>query len=258
MVLRVLFSRAEIPGVVREMGRAEAREAVWVAIDVLRATTTIVSAFEAGCGAIYPAASIAEARRLRRDARGGSRLLAGERNGRPIRGFDLGNSPREFVADRVAGRGIVLTTVNGIRTLQAAVEEGAREVRVASFANAGAAARRAAALARERGRGGGVNIVCSGRDARFCLEDAVCAGLVAEGIRGRGKGMELTDSALACWNLYQRHCGDLLGMLRESSWGRYLQGLGLGPDVEFCARTDWSRVVPVFAGGVIRPESGGR
>ncbi|MFQ5693459.1 MAG: 2-phosphosulfolactate phosphatase, partial [Nitrospinota bacterium] len=73
--------------------------------------------------------------------------------------------------------------------------------------------------------------------------------------RGRrgGRGRELTDSALACWNLYERHREDLLAMLRDSSWGRHLQRLGLGPDLAFCARADWSRAVPVFAGGVIRP-----
>ena len=96
-----------------------------------------------------------------------------------------------------------------------------------------------------------MNLVCSGKDARFCLEDAVCAGLIV-GIL-RHKRMELTDSALTCWNLYERHREDLLGMLRESSWGRYLEGLGLGADLDFCARTGWSRIVPVFARGVIRP-----
>ncbi len=255
MILRVLFSRAELPAVLKEIGRAGARKAVWIVIDVLRATTTVVSAFEAGCAAIYPTTSMAEARRLRGAKRSGKRLLAGERNGRPIRGFDLGNSPREFVRGRVDGREIVLTTVNGTRTMKAASEAGSREICVASFANAQAVARRTAVRLREEGGSGGVNIVCSGRDAVFCLEDAVCAGLIVKEVRGAGGGkrIELTDSALACWNLYDRHRNDLLGMLRRSSWGRYLDGLGLGPDLEFCARTGWSRVVPVFTKGVIRP-----
>ncbi|MFQ5913274.1 MAG: 2-phosphosulfolactate phosphatase [Nitrospinota bacterium] len=252
-MLRALFSRAELPAVVKEIGRTGAQRAIWIVIDVLRATTTILSAFEAECAAIFPTVSIAEARRLRSKARRGNRLLAGERNGQPIRGFDLGNSPREFLPGRVAGREIVLTTVNGTRTMKAAAEAGAREIWLASFGNAGAVARRGALRFREGGRGGQVNIVCSGKQALFCLEDAVCAGLIVQEICGNAGGrIGLTDSALACWNLYERHRKHLLGMLQESCWGRHLQSLGLGADLEYCARTGWSRIVPVFAGGVIR------
>ena len=249
LMLRVLFSRAELYGVAKEIGKQGARRSVWIVIDVLRATTSMVAAFEAGCAAIRPAVGIAEARRLRKGSRAGKRILAGERDGKPIRGFDLGNSPRELIPERVAGRDIVLTTSNGTRTIRAITDAGAGEVWVASFANAAAVSRRAADLIKER-RNGCVNLVCSGRDARFCLEDAVCAGLIIGELRG--KGVELTDSALACWNLYDRHRVDLLGMLRESSWGKRLQEIGLGADLDFCARTGWSRIVPVYARGVIR------
>jgi 2-phosphosulfolactate phosphatase len=253
MKLRVLFSRAELGAVSRELGRAETRKAVWIVIDVLRATTTIVSAFEAGCKAIHPTVSIAQARRLRGAKRKTGRLLAGERGGQPIRGSDIGNSPRDFVSERIGGREIVLTTENGTRTMQAAVESGAKEIWAASFANAKTVARQAALESRKKE--GQVNIVCSGKDARFCLEDAVCAGMIVQETPGREKktGLELTDSALACWNLYQRHGKNLLKMMRESSWGRHLENLGLGPDLEFCARANWSKTVPVFSKGVIRP-----
>ena len=249
-MLRALFSRTELSSVVKEIGKRGARSSVWIVIDVLRATTSIVAAFEAGCAAIRPSIGIAEARRLRKGSRSGRRILAGERDGKPIRGFDLGNSPRELTLERVAGRDIVLTTSNGARTIRAISDAGAGEVWVASFSNAAAVSLRAADLIKKRGCGF-VNLVCSGRDARFCLEDAVCAGLIIGELRG--KGMELTDSALACWNLYDRHRVDLLGMLRESSWGKRLQELGLGADLDFCARTGWSRIVPVYARGVIRP-----
>ena len=249
-MLRVLFSRAELSSVVKEIGKRGAKRSVWIVIDVLRATTSMVAAFEAGRATIRPAIGIGEARRLRGGSGAGRRILAGERNGKPIRGFDLGNSPREMTPERVAGRGIILTTGNGTRTIRAAAEAGAGEVWAASLANAAAVARRAADLIMERRRNC-VNLVCSGRDARFCLEDAVCAGLIIGDLRG--KGGELTDSALACWNLYDRHRVNLLGMLRESSWGKRLQEIGLGADLDFCARTGWSRIVPVYVRGVIRP-----
>ena len=118
-MLRALFSRTELSSVVKEIGKRGARSSVWIVIDVLRATTSIVAAFEAGCAAIRPAIGIAEARRLRKGSRSGRRILAGERDGKPIRGFDLGNSPRELTLERVAGRDIVLTTSNGARTIRA-------------------------------------------------------------------------------------------------------------------------------------------
>ena len=249
-MIRVLYSWAEIPVLVEEIGKTEARRAVWIVIDVLRATSTIVAAFEAGCLAMVPVTGVAEARRLRRAPDSKGRLLSGERNGKPIRGFDLGNSPREFTPERVAGRELVHTTVNGTRTLGAVSDLGARNIWLASFGNAHAVARRAAKQ-RGHGRKESLHILCSGKEGRFCLEDAVCAGLIVDRMKIRQS--ELTDSASACWNLYRHYRSDLRGMLRTSDWGRHLMNLGLGPDVEFCARTNWSRIVPICSKGVIRP-----
>ena len=178
-MIRVLYSWAEIPVLVEEIGKTEARRAVWIVIDVLRATSTIVAAFEAGCLAMVPVTGVAEARRLRRAPDSKGRLLSGERNGKPIRGFDLGNSPREFTPERVAGRELVHTTVNGTRTLGAVSDLGARNIWLASFGNAHAVARRAAKQ-RGHGRKESLHILCSGKEGRFCLEDAVCAGLIVE------------------------------------------------------------------------------
>src|SRR5436305_14591547 len=86
---------------------------VAVVIDVLRATTTIVHALAAGCIAVRPCAEIAEARELADRLPAGKVLLAGERGGKPIEGFDLGNSPREFTSSRCKGTTLVLTTTNG-------------------------------------------------------------------------------------------------------------------------------------------------
>ena len=110
--------------------------AVALVIDVLRASTTMVTALAHGCQALLPVAEVEEARRRARDLPGS--LLAGERGGDPPAGFDLGNSPLEFTAERVAGRTIVFTTSNGTRALLAA--RPAAAIAVASFVNLGAAA----------------------------------------------------------------------------------------------------------------------
>jgi 2-phosphosulfolactate phosphatase len=249
-MIQVLYSWAELPFMVREIGETKIRRSIWIVIDVLRATSTIVAAFEAGCLAIVPASGIAEARSLRRVSKRRDRLLVGERNGRPIKGFDLGNSPREFISGRVSGRELVQTTSNGTRAINAVSVLEARDIWMASFGNAHAIGRRAA-KEQKNGRGKSVHILCSGKQGRFCLEDAVCAGMIIERMKVRKS--ELTDSASACWNLYQQHQLDLRRMLRKSDWGRYLINIGLGLDLEFCARTNWSGIVPVLSKGIIKP-----
>lgn len=249
-MIQVLYSWAELSIMVREMGRTKVCRSIWIVIDVLRATSTIVAAFEAGCLTIVPASGIAEARSLRRASKTKDCLLGGERNGRPIKGFDLGNSPQEFVPSRVAGRKLVQTTTNGTRAINAVSDLGARDIWMASFGNAHTVGSRAA-KGQKHSRGKSVHILCSGKQGRFCLEDAVCAGMVIDCMKARKS--ELTDSASACWNLYQQHQSDLRGMLRKSDWGKYLVSIGLGQDLEFCARTNWSRIVPVLSKGVIKP-----
>src|SRR5206468_10845988 len=93
------------------------RQAVAVVIDVLRATTSIVHALAAGCTAVLPCAEVEEARALADRMRAGRVLLAGERGGLPVAGFDLGNSPRRFNARLCGGIAVVLTTTNGTRAL---------------------------------------------------------------------------------------------------------------------------------------------
>src|SRR5215468_1142852 len=90
---------------------------VAVVIDVLRTTTTVIHALAAGCTAVRPCAEVEEARELADGMRAGRVLLAGERGGKPLPGFDLGNSPKEFTPKCCKGSTLVLTTTNGTRAL---------------------------------------------------------------------------------------------------------------------------------------------
>jgi 2-phosphosulfolactate phosphatase len=230
MRLEVLFLPCEIPARPRPEGAA-------VVIDVIRATTTIVTAFQHGIRSVLPAESVEEAQGLRATAPGA--LLAGERGGRRIAGFDLGNSPREFTREAVAGRDVILTTSNGTKTLRA-VGDG-RRVAIAAFLNRAAAADWVAAR-REDGL-----IVCSGYEGIFSLEDAVCAGAVVERALACSAPPTPGDGARACLALWQRFGADLPGLLRETGWGRRIAAIGLGADLDLCARLDSTDVVPVMA-----------
>ena len=214
-----------------------------VVVDVLRATTSMVRACENGCARIVPVES-PELARERALAVGGGVLLAGERGGDPIPGFDLGNSPREFTPATVAGRTVVLTTTNGTRALLAV--RAAAAVGVAALVNVGAAAEWAAGYER-------VTVVCAGDGGELSLEDMVCAGVLVDRLVGREPAAVLTDAAAAA-----RAAGELYGKqldrLREDSrWARRLSARGHEADVSVCFGIDVSTQVPRMIGTDVVP-----
>ncbi len=222
----------------------EQKDAVFGVIDVLRATSTIVTAFMNGCQSIIPVARTEEAFDLARGPMAGA-LIGGEREGRAVEGFDLGNSPREYAPLRVQGQTIVLTTTNGTRTFRD-LPEAATGI-VASFLNLSAVARYCLRNQRD------VVFVLSGRDRGFSLEDAVCAGGLVRTIWKRaGDRTELTDTARACCILYEHSRGNLVEMLRTTVHGRYLIEIGFEDDLEYCAQVDVTPIVPIYQNGTIK------
>jgi 2-phosphosulfolactate phosphatase len=216
-----------------------------VVIDVLRASTSIITALANGAEQILPAASREEALSMGRSLPAGRVLFCGERGGLIIEGFDLGNSPREYTAARVNGKILVFASTNGSRMIVESMA-AAKKVLVAGFVNAGAAANQLAASTED------VLLACSGRDGSFSMEDAVCAGMLVERVRREAGGScELTDEARACVLMHRHYADDLAGMAAGSVHGRYLTGLGLGDDLPVCVSTDAYPTVPQIRGGVL-------
>lgn len=208
-----------------------------VVADILRATTTITFAVANGATAITPVLTPEDAFRLA--ANQPNTLIGGERSGLKVEGFDLGNSPREYVETVVSGRQIVLTTTNGTRTLQAC--RAAEQVLVGSFFNLSAIVDQLAQVEGE------LVIACSGREGGFCTEDTVFAGACVAALGET----QLTDAAETAKILYQTHRDDLFGMLRNCYHGRSLARIGLEEDLEFCAQMDLVDVVPRLVDGRI-------
>jgi 2-phosphosulfolactate phosphatase len=227
-----------------EVVPSELQGRVAVVVDVLRATSTIVEALANGARSIYPVASIDAAVKLAQNVGRDQVLLCGERRGLPIDGFDLGNSPREFTPERVAGKTLVMTTTNGTPALLATA--AARGTLVASFLNLGAVL---AALAESELP---VTVICAGREKRFSLDDAVCAGAeVLRGDRQPDHSLGLPDTAQAAALLASARLDDLAGLFEETAAGRQLIEAGLGEDLEFCAQLDRHTIVPRFHDGQI-------
>jgi 2-phosphosulfolactate phosphatase len=241
MRVHVALTPADFPGLALE-GRAA------LVVDVLRATTTVVAACAAGCARIVPVADRDAALAAAARYPLGDALLAGERGGMMIAGFHLGNSPLEFVSERVAGRTVILTTTNGTEAMLHACR--AAVAATAALVNAAAAAR----WALEQGRD--VTILCAGERRAFSLEDTVCAGIVVERMLSEGGAVELTDAALAALRLGEHYAGRLDRLALESEWGRNLGRQGRAADLEACLRLATSPLVPVFEAGMIVPGPG--
>ncbi len=150
------------------------RGGVAVVIDVLRATTTMLHALAAGCDAIIPCGEIDEARKVADSLPVGTALLAGERKGLKIEGFDLGNSPGDCTAETCNGRTMVMTTTNGTRAILASL--GADRVLVAAFVN------KSATIEALKADGRPIHLVCAGTDGEVSLEDTMFAGSIAQAI----------------------------------------------------------------------------
>jgi 2-phosphosulfolactate phosphatase len=222
-------------------------DGVVVVIDVLRATTTIVHAVAAGCVAVMPCDGVDEARRLARDLRPGPVLLAGERDGRPIPGFDLGNSPKAFTAARCKGRTLVLTTTNGTRALLRC--QHADRVLVAAFVNYSAVCEQIRLDARP------IHIVCAGNGGDVALEDTLLAGAIVYFLCENVE-VELNDGARVAWDCFENHGRVLEGALEVSAGGVLLASLGYDEDIRAAAQVDLFALAPEVRCDPLRVEVG--
>ncbi len=222
-----------------------------VVIDVLRASTTITYALDAGAETVIPCLEVEDAMALAEHFRHDEVVLGGEREGVPIEGFQLGNSPEEYTPVSVGGKTVIFTTTNGTRALLHA--RVADEILIASFVNARAVARQL--FDREH-----VNIICSGTDGRITEEDVLLAGLLVERLQREGgmvyqqNGQAITarESWLNAFALPQALGAEpldpdrLAAELRKSAGGQNLMALELDEDILAASWLDRFDIVPRF------------
>jgi 2-phosphosulfolactate phosphatase len=211
-------------------------------IDVLRASTTIITALANGCDAIVPVAEPLDARRRAQAMRNGTALAAGERHGEPIPGFDLSNSPVEFQTPRVRGMTVYFTTSNGTRALLAA--RAAHAIGVAALVNVSAAA----SWAVEAGRD--VAVLCAGSHGAQSLEDWTCGGLLVERILAAVPDAVVTDAARDALETGRRYAADVGRLKQDAPWARRLIAAGRAADVDACLCLDTTKLVPRYVPNV--------
>jgi 2-phosphosulfolactate phosphatase len=237
--LTVCFTPADFDA----LARADLTDTTCVVFDVLRATSSMLTALAGGATFILPVATIEEALAARRaDPR---LLLAGERGGRRIQGaqaqgveFDLGNSPREFTPERVRGRGLAMTTTNGTRALRACARASA--VWVGALLNLEALAAR---LLRAPPRS--LAIVCSGTFEEAALEDTLAAGALVARLWPSYEAGQVSDSAEIARQLYAAAEPDFpRAFARARNARRLLADPDLHGDVAVCLRRDSLALTP--------------
>ena len=191
-----------------------------VIIDIFRATSSICYGIENGAEAIIPVPSVETCRSYCNT----DYLLAAERDGQVVEGFDFGNSPFSYTEEKVKGKTVVLTTTNGTYALNES--RAAKKIVIGSFLNL------ASICAWLEKQPEDVFLLCSGWKNNFNLEDTLFAGAVVRHLKS--EGVKLDDSSLAAEDLYILAEKDLSGYLKKTSHSERLKKLGIEEDIEFC------------------------
>lgn len=215
------------------------KNCVVVVIDVFRATSAIVTAFDNGIKEIIPVSSLEEAKEYKEQGY----YVGAERKGEIIEGFDFGNSPYSYMQEKLRGETVVLTTTNGTKALNRA--KAADRVIVGSFLNL------TAVIEYLKSEKKDVLLLCAGWRDRYNMEDTLFAGAVVEGLIQDPLFGNLADSATASMHLYQVAKTDLNEYLKDSSHRRRLAGLNLEKDIVYCLQRDISSNVPILEGNAL-------
>lgn len=210
-----------------------------VVIDVLRATSCMVTAFQHGIKAMIPVASVEECKALQNSGL----LAAAERDGKMVEGFDLDNSPFSYMNTALAGKTIAVTTTNG--TTAIAKSTGAAQVLIGCFLN------RQALVTYLAGRQEDILLHCAGWKGKVNLEDSLFAGALIDGLTDQVNYDN--DSAIMALELYRKVKDTMFAFLQNSSHARRLSRLNIVKDIEFCIQDSIYEAIPILEGAQLVP-----
>ena len=208
-----------------------------VVVDILRATSCMVTAFAHGAESITPFANLEECRQMKLKGY----ITSGERDGKKVEGFDKGNSPFEYMGDQVRGLKIAFTTTNGTQAIEKS--KSAKEVIIGSFLNLNTVAKYL--LMGENN----ALVVCAGWKGKVNLEDTLFAGALVEKLK-EFLGPDC-DAPLAAQHLYNVAKNDMVGFLNASSHVKRLNRLNIHKDIEYCVTPDQYQILPRLKNGVL-------
>lgn len=220
-----------------EIDHIDLKDKTGVVIDVLRASSVAVVAFENGCLSILHTTSLDDARDKSKFFNNENVLLGGERNGIKPDFFDLSNSPYDYTADVISGKNIIFSSSNGSKVIEKL--KSAKNIFVGSFLNVSSLCKKLVSSNSD------LLISCAGDWERLALGDTVCAGMIISIIENNfSNKIKLTDTAIISKLLFENYRNNITQMLVNSDWGLHLEKLGMRRDVELCSKIDIYQMVP--------------
>ncbi len=215
------------------------KDCIVVVIDIFRATSTICTAFQHGIKEIIPVSSVDEAREYQDKGY----IVAAERQGEIVKGFDMGNSPFSFMDPKLKGKSIVLTTTNGTKAIKRA--SAADYVVIGSFLNVDAICKYLIEMEKH------VVLLCAGWRDRFNMEDSLFAGAVVNRLKQHPTFQGIADSSMAANHLYELAKDDMLSFLQNTSHQNRLVQLNLKKDISYCLQENITDVIPKYEGNTL-------
>jgi len=217
------------------------KKSIVVVVDVLRATSSMCIAFEKGIEKLIPVSTVEEALEYRNGDSG--YILVAERNGKPVKSFDFGNSPQVYLDMDVKGRTVIMTTTNGTKSINIAKKD--HDVVVGSLLNLDALTKWLTKQDRD------VIIFCAGWKDKFNLEDTLFAGALAAQLFATGLYDNSCDATQASQVLWESAKDDLFGFLKNSSHRNRLAKLNIDSDVQFCLKANQTNKIPILKGDAL-------
>lgn len=208
-----------------------------VVIDILRATSCMVAGLGSGVKSIKPVATVEDCEMLGQQGY----IMAGERGGKKLAQFDIGNSPFDYMQTSLRGKNIAATTTNGTRAIDLSKE--APEVIVGAFLNLSAIINHLKSQKRD------ILLFCAGWKGRYNLEDSLFAGAVCDGLKKTADFA--SDGVTAAFYLYESMQNDLFYYISRSNHAARLSKFGIMKDIEYCSRVDEFNVVPRLKNGIL-------
>ncbi len=208
-----------------------------VVVDILRATSCMVTAFANGVDSITPFSDLEACKSMKTKGY----ITSGERDGKKVTGFDKGNSPFEYTGDDIRGKKIAFTTTNGTQAIEKAT--GAQKIIIGSFLNLSSIAKYL--LFGQNS----VLIICAGWKGKVNLEDTLFAGAIMEKLKNHVEAD--CDAPLAAQHLYNLAKNDMVKFLSNSSHVKRLNRLNIEKDIAYCLTPDKYQIVPTLVQGVL-------
>ncbi len=221
----------------------ELRDKTVVIIDVLRASSTIVSAFMNGAKAIIPVGDMGEASKIAQNVDSDNYLLCGEKDGEKIEGYDLGNSPLEYTREIVEGKNLIFNTTNGTKAIKKSL--GSSTTYIASFLNVGAI------VEELKNQENDVVLVCAGWKGRLAFEDLLLAGNIIHLLSDGNLANDSRDGAKVAFGLYDKYGDDISTVIHQSNHAMRLKDIIGTSDIDYCCQVDITDMLPRLKEGMI-------